>query len=192
MLNLLVYVHVLLLISYITVVFYVHHLPPQSKEHQEANKSLKKRLLSSSLSPQSSPELVSSNPPHSNLFLTSNLLKDSPHLNGVVQSTVQDAPLALITKPRSDSSKTPDKPLLEATSPCFNTPINLSTGARLTSSGPSASDRASTQRESHSARAGSLLQGKMFRESGIPSSKDSDDSGEYEEEDLSESLSGEC
>ncbi|MCJ8732668.1 hypothetical protein PDJAM_G00213940 [Pangasius djambal] len=167
----------------------------QAKEHQEANKSLKRSVSSSSPSPQSSPKLKSPNPQHSNLFLTSTLLKNSPHLNGVVQSTVQDAPLALITKPRSDSSKTPDKPLLAATSPCFNTPINLSTGARQSYCGPPASDRASAQQESHRANAGSLLQRKMFREveSDIPSSKDSDDSGEYEddeEEDLSDSLSG--
>lgn len=108
---------------------------------------------------------------------------------------MQDAPLALITKPRSDSSKTPDRPLLAATSPCFNTPINLSTGARQSYSGPPSSDQASTQRESCRVSTGSLLQGKMFREmeSDIPSSKDSDDSGEFdddEEEDLSVSLSG--
>lgn len=164
-------------------------------EHQAANKSLKKSASSSSLSPESNPMLISPNPQHFNLFLTSTLLKDSPHLNAVVQSSVQDAPLALITRPRSDSTKIPDKPLLAATSPCFNTPINLSTGARQTYPGPPASDRASTQQESHSVSARSLLQGKMFREmeSDIPSSKDSEDSGEYEddeEEELSDSLSG--
>ncbi|KAI5621075.1 bromodomain adjacent to zinc finger domain protein 2B-like isoform X2, partial [Silurus asotus] len=170
----------------------------QAKEHQEANKSLKKSVSSSSsLSPQSSPKLKSPNLQHSNLFLTSTLLKSSPHHNGVVLSTVQDAPLALITKPRSDSSKTPDKPLLASTSPCFNTPINLSTGARQSCSGPPTSDQASTQRVSHRVNTGSPHQGKMFgeMESDIPSSKDSDDSGEYEDdddddEDLSDSLSG--
>lgn len=35
---------------------------------------------------------------------------------------VQDAPLALITKPRSQNSRTPEKPLL-----AINNPINLST-----------------------------------------------------------------
>ncbi|XP_060732641.1 bromodomain adjacent to zinc finger domain protein 2B isoform X3 [Tachysurus vachellii] len=163
-------------------------------EHQEAKKSLKKSVSSSSLSPQSSPKLKSPNPQHSNLFLTSTLLKNSPHFNGVVQSTVQDAPLALITKPRSDNSKTPDKPLLAATSPCFNSPINLSTGARQSYSGPPTSDRATALRESYRVNARSLLQGKMFMgtESDVASSKDSDDSGEYEEDDdddLSDSLS---
>ncbi|XP_047011907.1 bromodomain adjacent to zinc finger domain protein 2B isoform X9 [Ictalurus punctatus] len=168
----------------------------QAKDHhQEASKSLKKSVSSSSLSPQCSPKINSPNPKHSNLFLTSTLLKNSPNFNGVVQSTEQDAPLALITKSRSDRSKTPDKPLLAATSPCFNTPINLSTGARQSYPGPPASDQASTQQESCRVSAGSLLQGKMFREMGsdIPSSKDSDDSGDCEddeEEDLSDSLSG--
>ncbi|KAF4087074.1 hypothetical protein AMELA_G00091360 [Ameiurus melas] len=164
----------------------------QAKEHQEASKSLKKSVTSS---PQCSPKLNSPNPKHSNLFLTSTLLMNSPNFNGVVQSTEQDAPLALITKSRSDSSKTPDKPLLAATSPCFNSPINLSTGARQSYPGPPASDQASTQRESCRVSARSLLPGKMFREmeSDIPSSKDSDDSGDCEddeEEDLSDSLSG--
>lgn len=164
-------------------------------EHQEAKKSLKKSVSSSSLSPQSSPKLKSPNPQHSNLFLTSTLLKNSPHFNGVVQSTVQDAPLALITKPRSDNSKTPDKPLLAATSPCFNSPINLSTGSRQSYSGPPTLDRATTLHESYRVNARSLLQGKMFMgtESDVASSKDSDDSGEYEEDDdddLSDSLSG--
>ncbi|XP_060732644.1 bromodomain adjacent to zinc finger domain protein 2B isoform X6 [Tachysurus vachellii] len=166
----------------------------KAMEHQEAKKSLKKSVSSSSLSPQSSPKLKSPNPQHSNLFLTSTLLKNSPHFNGVVQSTVQDAPLALITKPRSDNSKTPDKPLLAATSPCFNSPINLSTGARQSYSGPPTSDRATALRESYRVNARSLLQGKMFMgtESDVASSKDSDDSGEYEEDDdddLSDSLS---
>ncbi|XP_058248969.1 bromodomain adjacent to zinc finger domain protein 2B isoform X3 [Hemibagrus wyckioides] len=172
---------------------FLHISDKQAKEHQEANKSLKKSFSASSRSPQNSPKLKSPKPQHSNLFLTSTLLKNTPHFNGVVESTVQDAPLALITKPRSDSSKTPDKPLLAATSPCFNTPINLSTGARQSYSGPPTSDQASTQRESYRVSTGSLLQGKMFREmeSDIPSSKDSDDSGEFddEEEDLSDSLS---
>lgn len=152
-------------------------------------------MLSSSLSPPYGSKLKPPNHQHSNLFLPSTLQKNSSHNNGVVQSNVQDAPLALITKPRSDGSKTPDKPLLATTSPCFNTPINLSTGARQSYSEPPDSNKASTQQAPCRASKGSLLQGKMFREmvSDFPSSKDSDGSGEYEddeEEDLSDSLSG--
>lgn len=148
---------------------------------------------SSSRSPQSSPKLKSPNLQYSNLFLTPSLLNNSPHLNGVVQSSVQEVPLALITKPRPHSSKTPDKPLLAATSPFSNMPINLSTGARQSYSGPLALDRASAQREYCRASAGSLPQRTMFRETefDIPSSKDSDDSEEYDyDDDLSDSLSG--
>ncbi|TSM68836.1 Bromodomain adjacent to zinc finger domain protein 2B [Bagarius yarrelli] len=161
----------------------------QAKEHQESTKSLKKNVSSSSPSPQISTSL---NPQHCNLFLTSNITKNSSHLNGVVQGAVQDAPLALITKPRLDSSNTPDKTLLATTSPCFNTPINLSTGTRHSYPGPPTSGKAFTHQESHRAREGSQPQRKTFREieSDIPSSRDSDDSGEYEdEEDLSDSLS---
>ncbi|XP_033473301.1 bromodomain adjacent to zinc finger domain protein 2B isoform X4 [Epinephelus lanceolatus] len=64
--------------------------------------------------------------PHSddtNLFL-------SHHLNGAIHSAVQDAPLALITKPRSQSSTPSSKPLLVATSPPCPMPINLSTGTK--------------------------------------------------------------
>ncbi|XP_060786081.1 bromodomain adjacent to zinc finger domain protein 2B isoform X3 [Neoarius graeffei] len=167
----------------------------QAKEHHDANKSLKKSVSSSSSSrsPQSSPKLKSPNLQYSNLFLTPSLLNNSPHLNGVVQSSVQEVPLALITKPRPHSSKTPDKPLLAATSPFSNMPINLSTGARQSYSGPLALDRASAQREYCRASAGSLPQRTMFRETefDIPSSKDSDDSEEYDyDDDLSDSLSG--
>ncbi|XP_035460701.2 bromodomain adjacent to zinc finger domain protein 2B isoform X3 [Scophthalmus maximus] len=47
--------------------------------------------------------------------------------NGAFHSEVQDAPLALITKPRSQSSTLNNKPLLAATSPSDPMPINLST-----------------------------------------------------------------
>ncbi|XP_061891132.1 bromodomain adjacent to zinc finger domain protein 2B isoform X16 [Entelurus aequoreus] len=63
---------------------------------------------------------------HSNLFLSSALLglPEPNHPNGVIQSTTQDAPLALITKPRKDSQgKSPDGGSM---------PVNLSTGASRT------------------------------------------------------------
>uniref|UniRef100_A0A672JW25 Bromodomain adjacent to zinc finger domain protein 2B-like n=1 Tax=Sinocyclocheilus grahami TaxID=75366 RepID=A0A672JW25_SINGR len=77
---------------------------------------------------------------------------------------VQDAPLALITKPRSQSTRTPDKPLLAATSPAFNTPINLTTTGR-TSTSPA------LKRERQS-----LVEHFGGAESELPYSKDSDDS----------------
>ncbi|XP_051998007.1 bromodomain adjacent to zinc finger domain protein 2B isoform X2 [Xyrauchen texanus] len=56
---------------------------------------------------------------HSNLFLSS-------HPTGNHQlNAVHDAPLALISKPRSQSARTPDRPLLATT----NTPIDLTTTA---------------------------------------------------------------
>ncbi|XP_056289566.1 bromodomain adjacent to zinc finger domain protein 2B isoform X2 [Pseudoliparis swirei] len=61
--------------------------------------------------------------PHSsdtNLFL-------NHHLNGVIHNAVQDAPLALITKPRSQVSIPSSKPLLGATSPPYLMAINLNT-----------------------------------------------------------------
>uniref|UniRef100_A0A3B4V579 Bromodomain adjacent to zinc finger domain 2B n=1 Tax=Seriola dumerili TaxID=41447 RepID=A0A3B4V579_SERDU len=54
--------------------------------------------------------------------------------NGAIHSEVQDAPLALITKPRSQSSTPNSKPLLAATSPSYPMPINLSTGTKEPSS----------------------------------------------------------
>lgn len=49
------------------------------------------------------------------------------HPNGAIHSSVQDAPLALITKPRSQSSAPSSKPLLAASSPHYTMPVNLST-----------------------------------------------------------------
>ncbi|CAI5656181.1 unnamed protein product [Oreochromis niloticus] len=50
--------------------------------------------------------------------------------NGAINGAVQDAPLALITKPRIQSSAPNGKPLLAATSPPCSMPINLSTGTK--------------------------------------------------------------
>uniref|UniRef100_A0AAY5K523 Bromodomain adjacent to zinc finger domain 2B n=1 Tax=Esox lucius TaxID=8010 RepID=A0AAY5K523_ESOLU len=133
---------------------------------------------------------------HSNLFLATSLLVPGPTLpNGVIHSTVQDAPLALITKPRSSQGRTPDsKPLLAATSPPFSMPVNLSTGTKEQSS-PALAHRAGKSKappkglrtgkctsESQTHLVHSLAE--LFRntESDIPSSKDSDDSVEEEEE----------
>ncbi|CAB1328440.1 unnamed protein product, partial [Coregonus sp. 'balchen'] len=115
--------------------------------HQDLFKSQKKKKMaaSSSSSSLAPPKLSSETPSshglpsphtnHSNLFLASSLL--GPHPNGVIHSTVQEAPLALITKPRSSSQSrsTINNPLLAATSPPFSMPVNLSTGHKEHSSG---------------------------------------------------------
>ena len=54
------------------------------------------------------------------------------HPNGATQSAVQDAPLALITKPRRQSHTPNSRPLLAATSPPYLMPINLSTVTKET------------------------------------------------------------
>uniref|UniRef100_A0A4W6FTF5 Bromodomain adjacent to zinc finger domain 2B n=1 Tax=Lates calcarifer TaxID=8187 RepID=A0A4W6FTF5_LATCA len=77
------------------------------------------------------------------------------HPNGVIHSEVQDAPLALITKPRSQSStpnSTPNsKPLLAATTPPYPMPINLSTGTKEPS-GSSVSPFKSSPSSAHGSR----------------------------------------
>ncbi|XP_071196580.1 bromodomain adjacent to zinc finger domain protein 2B-like isoform X14 [Salvelinus alpinus] len=197
---------------------------PLPLTHQDLFKSPKKKKMaaSSSLSlppPKLSPETLSSHTlpsPHtnnSNLFLATSFL--GPHHNGVIHSTVQDAPLALITKPRSisQSRSTNNKSLLAATSPSFSMPVNLSTGTKEHSSGglastsPGLAHRAGKSKAQHKA----LHKGKdhqthlvhslveLFRgtESDIPDSKDSDDSVEDDddedddddEEDSGDSLS---
>lgn len=69
---------------------------------------------------------------HSNLFLSSALLglPEPHHPNGVIQSTTQDAPLALITKPRKDSATRGKSPQCDSDSGSM--PVNLSTGASRT------------------------------------------------------------
>ncbi|KAI3356190.1 hypothetical protein L3Q82_017448, partial [Scortum barcoo] len=141
--------------------------------------------------------------PHSNdtnLFL-------SHHPNGVIHGAVQDAPLALISKARRQSSTPSNKPLLAATSPPCPMPVNLSTGTKemsrssasplkSSSSSSSSSSLAHRQRKtSKSVHAGKSLSKSslscppvdMVRgsESDIHSSKDSDDSlgDDYDDED---------
>ncbi|XP_072541840.1 bromodomain adjacent to zinc finger domain protein 2B isoform X3 [Salminus brasiliensis] len=170
--------------------------PTQLRESLDATKPLKKDTPRGVHKRQSS----HIEHQHSNLFLPSSLL-ENPHPNGIIQSVEQDAPLDLITKPRPHSSKTPDKPLLVAANPCFNTPINLTTGVKERSSGliapsqatqnsPRPSSRAAQRKASRPVhRAGThshLLQSlvEVFRgtESDITSSKDSDDSVVDEDE----------
>lgn len=114
---------------------------------------------------------------------------------------VQDAPLALITKPRCQSvARVPDKPLLAGTSPTHNTPINLTTretGPIDTS--PGLALRAGrgngckmAQRTVKRERP-SLVENFRGAESNLPDNKDSDDSlmEDEDENDISnDSLSG--
>uniref|UniRef100_A0A668AXU0 Bromodomain adjacent to zinc finger domain 2B n=1 Tax=Myripristis murdjan TaxID=586833 RepID=A0A668AXU0_9TELE len=175
------------------------HFPPStSPKHISQSSSPKHNSLSSSPKPLSSHILPQLHSNHTNLFL-------NHHPNGVIHnSTVQDAPLALITKPRSQSRASSSKPLVAATSPPFPMPVNLSTGIKEPL-GPSAAPlKASTSsglahrpRKNKTPRP--LLGGKSLSksnlscsavdliigtESDIPSSKDSDDSfGEEEDDD---------
>lgn len=133
-----------------------------------------------------------------NLFL-------NHHPNGVIHSTVQDAPLALVTKPRSQSSTPSSKPLLAATSPPYPMPINLSTGTKEMS-GSSASPlksfassglahiprKTKTPKSLHAGKSLSKTNSSYppvdlvrSSESDIHSSKDSDDSlgDEYDDDD---------
>ncbi|XP_008402228.1 bromodomain adjacent to zinc finger domain protein 2B isoform X2 [Poecilia reticulata] len=66
----------------------------------------------------------------------------NPHFNEVVSTADQDAPLALITKPRIQTDSPRKRLLLAATSPPYHTPINLSSGTKKlpdTSASPSKS-----------------------------------------------------
>uniref|UniRef100_A0A8C6LEW8 Bromodomain adjacent to zinc finger domain 2B n=1 Tax=Nothobranchius furzeri TaxID=105023 RepID=A0A8C6LEW8_NOTFU len=106
-------------------------LPSSSPQH------LPLSLCSSPKTSLSSPPLPLVPPPppqnnHSNLFLSSALLglPEPHHPNGVIQSTTQDAPLALITKPRKDSASRGRSP--QPNPDAGSMPVNLSTGASKT------------------------------------------------------------
>ncbi|KAJ8282378.1 hypothetical protein COCON_G00048970 [Conger conger] len=168
--------------------------PLQLKKPQDLRKTQKKTGSSTLPPPKLFPETLGSHklpPPynnHSHLFLSTTLLG---HHNGIIQSAIQEAPLALITKPRSHA-RIPDKPLSTAPAAPSSAPVNLSTGAKSHSTQPSTSpapahglgknwiSKAASAGKglSQSHLAQSLVD--LFRgtESDIPSSKDSDDSVE--------------
>ncbi|XP_070770351.1 bromodomain adjacent to zinc finger domain protein 2B [Enoplosus armatus] len=152
--------------------------------------------------------------PHSN---DANLfLNHQP--NGVIHSAVQDAPLALIAKPRSQSSTPSRRPLLAAASPPYLMPINLSTGTKEMSGSSASPLKCSAssglaRRPRKAKTPKSLYAGKSLSktnsscppvdlvrssESDIHSSKDSDDSlgddydddDEDDEEDIGDEDSG--
>ncbi|XP_032385707.1 bromodomain adjacent to zinc finger domain protein 2B isoform X2 [Etheostoma spectabile] len=101
-------------------------LRPKSKNWFKSYKNSASSSSSLTQHKHLSDALSSLSLPHSN---DTNLFQNH-HINGVIHSAVQDAPLALITKPRSQSSTPSSKPPLVATSPPYPMPINLTTGTK--------------------------------------------------------------
>ncbi|XP_011893886.1 PREDICTED: bromodomain adjacent to zinc finger domain protein 2B isoform X13 [Cercocebus atys] len=181
---------------------YKQAFPSQLKK-QESSKSLKKVIAA-----LSNPKATSSSPAHPkqtlennhpNPFLT-NALLGNHQPNGVIQSVIQEAPLALTTKTKMQSKI--NENIAAASSTPFSSPVNLSTSGRRTPGNqtpvmPSASpilhsqgkekavsnnvNPVKTQRHSHPAKP--LVEQFRGTDSDIPSSKDSEDSNEDEEED---------
>ncbi|XP_063502050.1 bromodomain adjacent to zinc finger domain protein 2B isoform X18 [Symphalangus syndactylus] len=181
---------------------YKQAFPSQLKK-QESSKSLKKVIAA-----LSNPKATSSSPAHPkqtlennhpNPFLT-NALLGNHQPNGVIQSVIQEAPLALTTKTKMQSKI--NENIAAASSTPFSSPVNLCTSGRRTPGNqtpvmPSASpilhsqgkekavsnnvNPVKTQHHSHPAK--SLVEQFRGTDSDIPSSKDSEDSNEDEEED---------
>ncbi|XP_053452931.1 bromodomain adjacent to zinc finger domain protein 2B isoform X10 [Nycticebus coucang] len=181
---------------------YKQAFPSQLKK-QESSKSLKKVIAAlsnpkaTSTSPAHPKQTVENN--HPNPFLT-NALLGNHQPNGVIQSVIQEAPLALTTKTKMQSKI--NENITTASSIPFSSPVNLSTSGRRTPGNqtpviPSASpilhsqgkekvvsnnvNPVKTQHHSHPAQ--SLVEQFRGTDSDIPSSKDSEDSNEDEEED---------
>nr|XP_020736030.1 bromodomain adjacent to zinc finger domain protein 2B isoform X17 [Odocoileus virginianus texanus] len=181
---------------------YKQTFPAQLKK-QESSKSLKKVIAA-----LSNPKPTSSSPAHPkqtlensnpNPFLT-NALLGNHQPNGVIQSVIQEAPLALTTKTKMQSKI--NENIATASSTPFSSPVNLSTSGRRTPGNqttviPSPSpvlhsqgkekavsnnvNTVKTQHHSHPAK--SLVEQFRGTDSDILSSKDSEDSNEDEEED---------
>ncbi|XP_023787264.1 bromodomain adjacent to zinc finger domain protein 2B isoform X8 [Cyanistes caeruleus] len=187
---------------------YKQTFPAAQLKKQESSKSLKKVItaLSSPKPTSSSPahqKLTSLENNHSNPFLT-NALLGNHQPNGVIQSVIQEAPLALTTKPKPQT-KINESVAISSSAP-FSLPINLSacgkktTGNRtavMPSTSPvlpgSGKDKAVSnnavnavkpQHRLHSAK----LVVEQFRgvDSDAPSSKDSDDSNDDDDDDEDE------
>ncbi|XP_034499284.1 bromodomain adjacent to zinc finger domain protein 2B isoform X16 [Ailuropoda melanoleuca] len=181
---------------------YKQTFPAQLKK-QESSKSLKKVIaaLSNPKATSSSPahpkQTVENN--HPNPFLT-NALLGNHQPNGVIQSVIQEAPLALTTKTKMQSKI--NENIATASSTPFSSPVNLSTSGRRTSSNqtaviPSASpvvhpqgkekavsnNASMVKTQHHPHPATSLVEQFRGTDSDIPSSKDSEESNEDEEED---------
>nr|XP_027793786.1 bromodomain adjacent to zinc finger domain protein 2B [Marmota flaviventris] len=177
---------------------------PSQLKKQESSKSLKKVIAA-----LSNPKATSSSPAypkqtlennHPNPFLT-NALLGNHQPNGVIQSVIQEAPLALTTKTKIQSKMNENIATASSSTP-FSSPVNLSTSGRRTPGNltpviPSASsilhnqgkektvsNNVNTLKPQHlSHPAKSLVEQFRGTDSDIPSSKDSEDSNEDEEED---------
>ncbi|KAM7096337.1 bromodomain adjacent to zinc finger domain protein 2B isoform 1-T5 [Ciconia maguari] len=183
---------------------YKQTFPAAQLKKQESSKNLKKVIaaLSSSKPTSSSPahqKLASLENNHSNPFLT-NALLGNHQPNGVIQSVIQEAPLALTTKLKSQT-KINESVAISSSAP-FSLPVNLSacgkkpTGNRtpvMPSTSPvlpgsgkdktvsnNAVNAVKTQHRLHSAK----LVVEQFRgvDSDAPSSKDSDDSNDDDDD----------
>ncbi|NXX42543.1 BAZ2B protein, partial [Tricholaema leucomelas] len=187
---------------------YKQTFPAAQLKKQDSSKNLKKVIaaLSSPKPTSSSPahqKLTSLENNHSNPFLT-NALLGNHQPNGVIQSVIQEAPLALTTKLKSQT-KINESVAISSSTP-FSLPVNLSacgkkpagnrtpvmasTSPVLPSSGKekpasnNAVNAAKTQHRLHSAK----LAVEQFRgvDSDAPSSKDSDDSNDDDDDDEDE------
>ncbi|NXO51822.1 BAZ2B protein, partial [Aramus guarauna] len=187
---------------------YKQTFPAAQLKKQESSKNLKKVIaaLSSAKTPSSSPahqKLTSLENNHSNPFLT-NALLGNHQPNGVIQSVIQEAPLALTTKLKSQT-KINESVAISSSAP-FSLPVNLSacgkkpTGNRtpgMPSTSPvlpgsgkdktvsnNAINAVKPQHRLHSAK----LVVEQFRgvDSDAPSSKDSDDSNDDDDDDEDE------
>ncbi|NXC65871.1 BAZ2B protein, partial [Anhinga anhinga] len=187
---------------------YKQTFPAAQLKKQESSKNLKKVIaaLSSPKPTSSSPahqKLTSLENNHSNPFLT-NALLGNHQPNGVIQSVIQEAPLALTTKLKSQT-KINESVAISSSAP-FSLPVNLSacgkkpagnrtpvmpsTSPVLPGSGKdntvsnNAVNAVKTQHRLHSAK----LVVEQFRgvDSDAPSSKDSDDSNDDDDDDEDE------
>ncbi|XP_064419823.1 bromodomain adjacent to zinc finger domain protein 2B isoform X5 [Latimeria chalumnae] len=179
--------------------------PVQLKKQQEQYKNQKKvtGAVSSLKSTYVSPihqKLLRVDGNHSNPFLA-NALLGHHQPNGVIQSVIQEAPLALTTKSRSQA-KTNEKLIPNSTSTTFCSPVNLSTTVKNHSSNPMTVVKPSTSPaliqasgkdnlasnnlligvKTHLYTAPKSLDQCRGTDSDIPSSKDSDDSNEDDDE----------
>ncbi|XP_054237354.1 bromodomain adjacent to zinc finger domain protein 2B [Indicator indicator] len=187
---------------------YKQTFPAAQLKKQDSSKNLKKVIaaLPTPKPTSSSPahqKLMSLENNHSNPFLT-NALLGNHQPNGVIQSVIQEAPLALTTKLKSQT-KINESVAISSSTP-FSLPVNLSacgkkpagnrtpvmasTSPVLPSSGKekptsnNAVNAAKTQHRLHSAK----LVVEQFRgvDSDAPSSKDSDDSNDDDDDDEDE------
>ncbi|XP_030343445.1 bromodomain adjacent to zinc finger domain protein 2B isoform X5 [Strigops habroptila] len=187
---------------------YKQTFPAAQLKKQESSKNLKKVIaaLSSPKPTSSSPahqKLTSLENNHSNPFLT-NALLGNHQPNGVIQSVIQEVPLALTTKLKSQT-KINESVAISSSAP-FSLPVNLSACGKKTTCNrtpivPSTSpvlpgsgkdktvsnntvNAVKTQHRLHSAK----LVVEQFRgvDSDAPSSKDSDDSNDDDDDDEDE------